>query len=63
MVLHGVKGANSRFRDGAADRRAGASPSVASLDVLDSGERGWWRPWLGRVGWAAAERSVRALVL
>jgi hypothetical protein len=35
--------------------------SVASLDLLDSGERGCWRRWLGRDGWAAAERSVWAL--
>src|SRR4051812_21884827 len=34
---------------------------LASLEWLDSGERGWWRRWLGRDGWAAAERSVRAL--
>jgi hypothetical protein len=33
-----------------------ADESVASLD---SGERGWW--WVGRDGWAAAERSVRSL--
>ena len=35
--------------------------SVASLELVDSGERGWWRRWLGRDGWAAAERSVRPL--
>ena len=35
--------------------------SVASLELLDSGERGWSHRWLGRDGWAAAERSVRAL--
>ena len=35
--------------------------SVASLELLDSGERGWWRRWLGRDGWAAAERSVWSL--
>src|SRR6266540_5028421 len=38
-----------------------AAESVASLELLDSGERGWWRRWLGCDGWAAAERSVRAL--
>jgi hypothetical protein len=38
-----------------------AAESVASLELLDGGERGWWRRWLGRDGWAAAERSVRAL--
>jgi hypothetical protein len=32
--------------------------SVASLELLDGGERGWWRRWLDRDGWAAAERSV-----
>jgi NAD(P)-dependent dehydrogenase (short-subunit alcohol dehydrogenase family) len=31
---------------------------VASLELLDSGEPGWWRRWLGRDGRAAAERSV-----
>jgi hypothetical protein len=35
--------------------------SVASLELLDSGEPAWWRRWLGRDGWAAAGRSVRAL--
>src|SRR5215211_5107739 len=38
-----------------------AAESVASLESRDSGERGWWRRWLGCDGWAAAERSVRAL--
>jgi hypothetical protein len=38
-----------------------AAESVASLELLDGGEWGWWRRWLGRDGWAAAERSVRAL--
>ena len=38
-----------------------AAESVASLELLDSGERGWWRRWLSGDGWAAAERSVRAL--
>jgi hypothetical protein len=38
-----------------------AAESVASLESRDSGERGWWRRWLGRDGWAAGERSVRAL--
>src|SRR6266540_1475265 len=36
-----------------------AAESVASLELLDSGERGWW--WLGRDGWAAAERSAWSL--
>ena len=38
-----------------------AAESVASLELLDGDEPGWWPRWLGRDGWAAAERSVRSL--